>query len=70
MTTQHPTRGATVNYHGSLEDFHGPATVLGVCGCRCCWGLGRLALRTAGGEPLTCVRGDSVTPPGGLNLGD
>lgn len=64
MATQYPAYGAVVAYHGSLAAYHGPAVMEGVCGCARRWGLGRLALRTPEGEPLTCVRGTSVTPAG------
>lgn len=59
-----PAPGTIVEYHGSLRDYHGPCTVEQTCGCCTrCWGQDqRLRLvHIESGEPLTCVRLQSVS---------
>lgn len=63
--TEAPAPGTTVDYHGSLPDYHGPCVVEQVCGyCVRCHGRDqRLRLRHIdSGEPLSCVRLESVSP--------
>lgn len=59
-----PAPGATVEYHGSLRDYHGPCRFEQLCGaCPRCWGHDqRLRLtHIESGEPLSCVRLQSVS---------
>jgi hypothetical protein len=61
-----PAPGTTVDYHGSLRDYHGPCIFDTVCGtCVRCWG-GHTRLRLTHietGENLSCVSLDSVSLP-------
>lgn len=54
------TAGTPVVYFGSIDQCHGPATVLGNCGCKGCRGLDRLVLVTGGSKLLRHVRAESV----------
>jgi hypothetical protein len=62
--TAAPEPGTPVDYHGSLADYHGPATVQGLCICpQRCPGAGTRfhLISDESGERLGCARRASFT---------